>query len=232
MATTVICSTLKQRALELNVNPSSVYLIPNGLDTPGWFNPDKSIARIRLGFQDNLFLIGYIGSLFPRDAELMAKAFNLLSRQHPQLRLVHIGQSNYGIKHLVEAPDKVIETGPLEQNDLGMYLAACDLCWLPFANSNANNGRFPMKLSHYLAAGKPVVSTDVGDAPEYIRASGAGKIVKDDPLELANMVASLITQSMTLSEMAYASACLAKEPKLSWEYRAKQLNDIYNKLVQ
>lgn len=229
-ATTVICSTLKQRAIELSVDPDSIYLLPNGLDTPGWINPDKSEARASLGFPDDLFLVGYIGSLFPKDALLMASAFNLLSTSLPKIRLLHIGHSNYGIKNLVKAPEKIFETGSIDQSEMSSYLAACDLCWLPFNNSNANNGRFPMKLSQYLAAGKPVVSTNVGDVPHYILASGSGIIVNDDPDALANTVCSLSSQPEVLKEMSAASVTLAGKPELSWEFRSKQLESIYLKL--
>ena len=229
-ATTVICSALKQRAIELHVDPQTIHLVPNGLDSPGWVNYDRANARAFLGFSDDLFLVGYIGSLFPRDALLMANAFNVLSKSYPKVRLIHIGQSNYGIKKMVNAPEKVIESGQLEQNEMARYLAACDLCWLPFSNTNANNGRFPMKLSQYLAAGKPVVSTNVGDIPQYIQANGAGKIVTDNPDKLARMVYNLISQPKILKEMAEASARLAEKPELSWEYRAMQLEDIYRKI--
>ena len=230
LATTVICTTLKQKAIDLQVNPKSIYLLPNGLDIPGWKYQDKKVARTSLRIQANLFLIGYLGSLFPRDAALMANAFNYLARSHPHVRLVHIGQSNYRIKKMVDAPDKIIETGSLSQDELSQYLAACDLCWLPFTNSNANQGRFPMKLSHYLAAGKPVVSTDVGDVPEILKRSGAGRVVHDNPSDLANSVGNLIGEQTALREMANASIQLATNPALSWNHRAIQLEKIYMNL--
>ena len=88
-----------------------------------------------------------------------------------------------------------------------------------------------MKLSQYLAAGKPVVSTKVGDIPDYLDATGAGRLVSDNPEALAGMVYRLSSQPETLKEMSEASASLAQKPELSWEARGKQLEKIYQELT-
>jgi glycosyltransferase involved in cell wall biosynthesis len=68
------------------------------------------------------------------------------------------------------AVPQIFRTGPLAYDQINPYLSACDVCWLPLCDSGANRGRFPFKLGDYMAVGKPVVATAVGDG----RSNGTG----------------------------------------------------------
>jgi glycosyltransferase involved in cell wall biosynthesis len=230
-ATTVICKTLMERAKSLGVKPETVEIIPNGFDTPGWKVYTRADARRQLGFGNDEILIGYVGSLFRQDARLMAEAFNLIVDHLPGCRLVHAGSSRFSTKPWINQPERLIETGRVDQATLSRYLAACDVCWLPFRNTIANRGRFPMKFSNYLAAGKAVVATDVGDVSVYIKESGSGYVVKDEAKALANTVEMVLGDSQRMKRMEEASKNLAKNPAYSWETRTKQVESVYLRVI-
>ena len=46
-------------------------------------------------------------------------------------------------------------------------LAGMDVCLMPYVDDERGHYRSPLKLYEYLAAGKPVVSTDHPEAKEY-----------------------------------------------------------------
>jgi glycosyltransferase involved in cell wall biosynthesis len=229
-ATTVICQALKERALKLGVDPGSIEVIPNGFDIPGWKTYTRQKARKLLGFPEYEHLVGYVGSLFPRDARLMAESFNELIRALPGCRLIHTGTSRYSSRPWLSQPDRLIETGNVSLEDLCLYLAACDVCWLPLRASNANRGRFPMKLSNYLAAGRAVVATNVGDVPYYIQEGKAGEIVPDISFELAGATRKILSDQTLRNQFEVNSIKLCQDSRYSWNYRVKQLEGIYKSI--
>src|SRR5688572_11340936 len=54
----------------------------------------------------------------------------------------------------------VIFTGPKKLETLPQYLAYMDVAILPFLVNDLTKSIYPLKLNEYLAAGKPVVSTN------------------------------------------------------------------------
>jgi glycosyltransferase involved in cell wall biosynthesis len=231
LATTVICSTLYDRARQLGVRSDTIEIVPNGFDIPGWKPYEKQKAREMLGFSRRDNLIGYVGSLFPQDACLMAAAFNLIVQRLPECRLVHIGTSRYSVRNWIAQPERLVETGQVDLDEMSRYLAACDICWLPFKDTNANRGRFPMKFTNYLAAGKAVIGTNVGDIPRYIEDNGTGLVVSDEMNDLAGAALKLLLDKDQRKAMESAAHDLSANSLYGWEARSKQIETIYTKLV-
>ena len=66
--------------------------------------------------------------------------------------------------------DHVVFTGLLPQHETPAYLAACDLCVSPHV-PNADGSPFfgsPTKLFEYLATGRPVLASDLGQIGEVL----------------------------------------------------------------
>lgn len=227
-ATTVICTTLRERAIELGVDPGSVTIIPNGFDMPSWQRTQKQDVRRKLGIDKTDFVIGYVGSIFPMDARLMADAFDLVVSKIPNARLLHVGHSNYSIKDKVRNQGKVKEIRELSQDEMEQYLDACDICWLILNDTNANYGRLPMKFSNYLAAGKPIVSTDVGDLAKVITETNVGIVSKNDAIEICEAVCRLFSNRSLLNKMGREGFALSQNFEESWSSRANQILRIYN----
>jgi glycosyltransferase involved in cell wall biosynthesis len=65
----------------------------------------------------------------------------------------------------------------------------------------ASRGQLPMKLIAAMATGRAIVSTAVGDIPDWL-ADGAGRVVKaGDPTALADAINSLLAQPDAAAEM-------------------------------
>ncbi len=167
--TTVINTFLGQRATNLGVPPETILHISYASAAEDMTPKPKETAREILGWSHDAPVIGYIGAIFWRDALLMAAAFNILRETFPEARLLVAGYCNVPVEKLVDDPDAVIRTGPIRFDEISLYLSACDVCWLPYRDSGANRGRFPAKLYDYMAIGKPVVATDIGDAGQLLR---------------------------------------------------------------
>lgn len=229
-ATTVICSTLKQRAIDLGVNSKSIHLLPNGLDLPDWKEWPKSKSREKFGLEDSQYIIGYIGSLFPKDLTLMKQALIKIRAEKPNVHLLHLGFSNYDLRNSDLDRDSITVTGKVSEEELQQGLTACDLCWLPMSDIPANRGRSPLKLTNYLAAGKPIIITNVGDLPEVIQRNQAGVVTDSTADALAQGVLSLISNPKACKTMGQNARKLSQSPDYSWFTQTKRLLEIYQSL--
>jgi len=160
-----------------------VYFHPNAVDlcifdqalTKGFERPDE-LAGI-----DGRKVIGYVGNIESRiDYELLRKVIDY----HRDKILLMVGpvttdeHKNIGLAGL----PNVIMTGPKKLEELPRYLQYMDCTIIPFKKNILTRSIYPLKVNEYLAAGRPVVSSDfsediVGFAPEVLIAKDADEFV-------------------------------------------------------
>lgn len=228
LATTAICTTLFGRALQLGVPEKDILLLPNGFDNPDIHPIDRAEACQALGLSANDFIIGYVGAAFTRDTELMVQAFEQTLQRIPTARLIHIGRTNYDLP----ASNRVLKTGTVDDRTLNLYLAACNIGWLPLRDSNANRGRFPLKLSNMMAAGRPVVATAVGDVATFLERNPVGLLATDTPDSIAEQTVELHRHPKLAEAMGRAAYAVAIDPQNSWVQRVKDLEQLYHRVLE
>jgi glycosyltransferase involved in cell wall biosynthesis len=205
-------------------------LLRDGADVDGIRPLPIGDCRQRLRLPAQALIVGYVGSIFRRDARLMAEAFNRIQACEPRARLLLIGYLNADVEGLVAKPEAIIRTGPIVYEQLAGYLSACDLGWLPYCDSGANRGRYPLKLNDYLAAGLPVIATAVGDVTSILQADPIGLLVPPDPMALADAVLQLAAQSDRRKELG-ATARRVAERDFDWRLRAEKLETFYRQVL-
>lgn len=228
--TTVICSLLNQRAQALGVAPATILHLPNGCNTERFFPVDRDAARQRVGLSSDGLIVGYCGTIFPRDADLMAAAFDRVWAEQPDARLLVIGYCPMDIRPLVAHPQSVVQTGYVADGQINDYFNSCDICWLPFHDTNANRGRWPMKLNDYMAAGRPTVATAVGDVADLIQHEPIGLLAEVDPSSLAAQTKRLADDPSLAAAMGARGRELAVS-RFSWAALAGQLETLYAEIV-
>jgi glycosyltransferase involved in cell wall biosynthesis len=227
--TTVINTFLRERALKLGAPPQSVLLIRNGSDGSG-LPLEPSAARRMHDLPLDAPLIGFVGGIYARDAELMAAALNQVRRVQPTARLLLVGYFNRGIERLLEDPSAVIRTGPVTSDQIYSYLAACDVCWLPLRDSGANRGRWPLKLNDYMRAGRPVIATDVGDLNEVVTRYALGVVTRDTADDFAAQTLELLNDADRRDTLGRA-ARRAAENEFSWNRLVDDLENFYQHVL-
>lgn len=229
--TTVINTVLRQKALELGVPPHTILLLRNGSDVKNLRPQPQTEARRLAGLPVEVPLIGYIGAIFHSDAELMASAFDLIHAAEPRTRLLLIGYCNVAVERLVSSPKAVYRTGHLRYDEISRYLAACDICWLPLCDSGANRGRWPLKLNDYMAVGRPIVATSVGDITAFLEQHHIGLLARDEPQDLADKVLDLLKNPQRREAMGRQARHLA-ETMFTWDHLADHLQLFYRKVLE
>jgi glycosyltransferase involved in cell wall biosynthesis len=227
--TTVINRFLGERAVRLGVPPERIVLLRNGAETRAPVI-DPRAARQAVGLPESVPILGYIGSSYSRDAELMAKAFVRVRQRQPNARLLLVGYFNRDIERMLGDSMGLVRTGPVTAEQIPTYLAAADLCWLPLRDTGANRGRWPLKLSDYMSAGRPTIATRVGDLPEVIEQYGLGLVTADEPDELAAATLALLGDPERQATLGQ-SARQAAEGDFSWERLSARLEAFYGQVL-
>jgi len=100
-------------------------------------------------------VVGYYGAIA---AWFDAEAIALAARRHPDWSFVLVGDTKGAALESLEGRSNVHLPGEVPYADLPGYLAAFDVCTIPFQRTPLTEATNPVKLYEYLATGKPVVA--------------------------------------------------------------------------
>jgi len=114
-------------------------------------------------------IIGFVGAI--SGYKLDFKLIEFIATNKPDYQFVFIGKVGEGdpwtdINNLTVLPN-VHFLGPKAYSELPRYLQYIDICILPCSINEYTANMFPMKFFEYLAAGKPVISTNLPALKEY-----------------------------------------------------------------
>lgn len=149
-------------------------IIPNGVDT-SLFKKVESSVREDLNIT-SCFVLGYVGVL--REWVDLKPVYQVLKNMD-NVKILIVGQEglyeeNQEIVRNLGIEDKVIFTGNVPYTDVPKYIAAMDVCLIPFRDNAISHNAIPLKLFEYMACEKPVISTNldgvknaVGDRIHY-----------------------------------------------------------------
>jgi len=102
-------------------------------------------------------------------------------------------------------------------------LASADVCVAPFSSKrNELIGISPIKLFEYLAAGRPIVASDVAGVREIVEDAGVLVAPDSAPL-LASAIKQLIDDPARMANLGRRASDLAKAN--SWASRARSILD-------
>ena len=225
-AITVLNPVLGQKARQIGVPEQKVYDLPNGADPERIQPGDIVTSRVNLGLPQDIPIIGYMGSLFAQDAQLLLTAFDQVRQLYPTARLIFIGDPKIA---LPEDP-ALIKPGFLPIDQVNQYLAACDVLCLPLSDTSANQGRTPSKLGDYLSAGRPVAACAVGEVSVILKDTASGLAVAPNANELARALLQLLNDPGLRRRMG-TSGRRAVEIKYNWKALSQELEQIYQVLL-
>ncbi|HLK48477.1 MAG TPA: glycosyltransferase family 4 protein [Bryobacteraceae bacterium] len=182
----------RRLAVELGVEkPEKTCTIPNGIDLRPFAEADGESIRKRLGFDSSAFLIGAVGRLAPQKgfAHLIHAIPDVL-RSAPSAQFIVAGDGELRDELLREA-DRAGVTRHIHfigfQRDVVGLLAALDV----FVQPSLWEG-LSISLIEALAAGKPIVATDIEGNREVVDDGMTALIVPPaDPGALSRALISL-----------------------------------------
>jgi glycosyltransferase involved in cell wall biosynthesis len=179
--------------------PGHVHVVPNGVDRTR-FHAGISGDRVRdeLGLHGKL-VIGFAGSLKAwHGVDLLLSAFARTATRDWTLLVVGDGLCRVELEAQakpVAGDQQIVFTGAVPHARMPEYLAAMDIAVAPYRR--VDDFYFsPLKLFEYLAMGKPIVASDVGQIATVIRHGENGYLVKPDDIpSLATALSHLATDA-------------------------------------
>lgn len=148
-----------ERKMRAAAPDKPVLRVPNGCDW-NFFNkaafPSAGVAPTKELPPRDGPRFGYIGAWAPWvDEQLLVR----LAREMPEAQVVLVGPKLRSDEP--EFPDNLLYLGYRDYAKLPELLRAIDVCLIPFRLNRITASTNPIKAYEYLAAGKPVVSTDL-----------------------------------------------------------------------
>ena len=185
-----ISSALRDELLQRGIPAEKIICHPNGVDIE-MFNPDRFIAldkktlRKKLGLPDDSLIITFIGTFGQwHGVDMLARAIRQLIDQYSswlqqhQIKFMLIGDGKHmsTVKALLNQPQDrqyVILTGLIPQQEAPVYLALSEIFVSPHIPNPDGSPFFgsPTKLFEYMAMGKAVIASNLGQIGEILKNS-------------------------------------------------------------
>jgi phosphatidylinositol alpha-1,6-mannosyltransferase len=203
-------------------------LITNGVNTD-YFRPLPAKAgKQKLGIDPETFVIGFVGSIERFfNLDFVIRALPALLDSRDAVKLVIVGGSLFTdyeseLKRLVRElnlTDSVLFTGSVPYESLPEYVAAMDVCLIPYASEIWDNHALPNKFFEYSACGKAILSTPI---PDVMQIAQDNYFVYRDREEYLKTIAYLMDNPkeyrLDLSEY-------------SWQRKAREFEAIFEDLT-
>lgn len=106
--------------------------------------------------------------------DILIKSFSKITSKYPTYHLYLAGFYHYDVaiqKELIcklGLQDKITYLNVIDKESIPEFICNADLLVLSRPDSHQAQGGFPTKLGEYLASGKPVCVTKVGEIPDYL----------------------------------------------------------------
>ena len=193
-------------------------------------NLNREKARTLFNFTSSDLIIATIGTFnFRKGFDVLVKAASILKESNiinSNIKFIIIGQTEYEKLELKKIIDKLNLTSYFMllgiRSDIPFILKAVDIYCQPSRSEGT-----PLSIMEALAAGLPIVASNVDGIPEAIKDSYNGLLVKPDSAdELSIAIKTLIKKP----EIRYKLAANSKEmfKKFNVLQSVKDLHSIYN----
>jgi phosphatidyl-myo-inositol alpha-mannosyltransferase len=202
-------------------------VIPNGVATrryrkadplPGWPGPGQAI--------------GFLGRLDEsrKGLPVLLKAFEILGPARPGLRLLVAGPAADAADVLQRVPaglrDRVVLLGQVSEDDKVRVLHSVDL----FCSPNTGGESFGIVTAEAMAAGLPIVASDIEAFREVLDGGEAGELFAvGDPGDLARAAGHLLDDQGRRAELS--AAALAAVAQYDWSVVARDVLRVYETVM-
>ena len=199
-----------------------IQVMPNGVNVERFahINQHKTPA--------STFTIGFVGTLKPwHGLDGLIEAFALLYARYPQARLLIIGDgpqaeqvrtrvSELGIEQVVEM------TGSVKPADIPGYCARMDVGLAPYP-ADIDFYFSPLKIYEYMAAGLPVIASNLGQISGLIEHKKSGLLYEAGDIGyLVKTLEQLINDPAYASKLGRQGRQIAVKSH-SWDSRIEQI---------
>ena len=235
----VVSEVERRNLLRNGIADEKIVVNPNGVDTEK-FRPDigGAVVRRELGVSEDEALAGFVGTFGPWHGVLtLAEAIALLPDDcGVRFLLVGAGRLRDEVERMVRSAGKaerVIFAGHVEHERVPALLDACDILLSPHVPLEDGSEFFgsPTKLFEYMAMGKGIIASRLGQIGEVLVDSETALLVDPgDADQLADAILRLGGSRELRQSLGAAARRIAVE-RHTWKHNAARVLNSYRNLV-
>lgn len=229
----VVSDALEQSLMAEGLPPTRILVNPNGVD-PDRFHPDVdgTAVRARHGLGPRI-VIGFSGTFGVwHGIPTLAEALPLVCQQRPDAVFLLVGDG--GLRPLIDEAvarhglqERVVPPGLVPHHEMPAYLAACDLLVAPHGRQADGRTFFgsPTKLFEYMAAGRAIVASSVGQIGDVLEHERTALLVPpEDARALAAAIVRLLDDEPLRRRLGEAARQQAVQQH-TWRRNAERVLD-------
>jgi D-inositol-3-phosphate glycosyltransferase len=219
----------------------NIDIIPCGTDIRRFGSLDKQTARSAIGIDPDALVVFYVGRFDERKGiETLVRAVGQSQlRGHKNLKLIIGGGSRPGQSDGIEREriEKIVDElgmrdittfpGRLSDDILPAYYTAADVCVVP-----SHYEPFGLVAIEAMACSTPVVASDVGGLQFTVVSEQTGLLAPPkDEAAFAQAIDRILSNPEWRNQLGQ-QARVRVEDMFSWDGVARQLSDLYTKLLE
>jgi len=236
--TTTLCVSsraLKDKARSLGVSEDCIFEAPVGAALER-FDPENRGVEIKEQYDLDGPLVVYMGQLQGSSyGELFLRAVEIVAKEWPAAHFMVVGGGERltmlrSASEVLRLSSRLTFTDYVPHEHVPRYLAAADICVATFARNETTVCKSPLKIVEYLAAGRPIVASDVGEVPKMV--GDAGIVVKpDDPVAIAEAISCLLGDDKLRARLSLLARRRA-EDVYNWDATARNMLAAFSKALE
>lgn len=232
-----VSNVLKSYFVSRGISEEKICVISNGVDI-NRFNPSIPSNEIKDRYRlKGCPVIGFIGSFhYWHGVHHLIDLIQSILASHPKVIFMLVG-SGGPLKSQLEdfirennCRDRVILTGHVPHDEIPAFIAAMDVVLAPYPPLDFFYYS-PVKIYEYMAMGKAVVSSRIGQIKEIIQHNQSGLLCSPGKTnEMIEAAQALLSNSSLRKKIGIKAFHQIKQHH-TWDKKAKKLSDLCEKVI-
>ncbi|MDP8256689.1 MAG: glycosyltransferase [Candidatus Alcyoniella australis] len=221
---------LHQMALDYGVPGQRLFEAHVGADIER-FHPGIDGSRIRQIHDISGPIVLYLGQLHGAQyAELFLQAAKIVMQHNSECTFLVVGGGDrfgelYQLAEALGINHRFVFTGPVDHDQVPLYIAEADVAVAAFADTAQTRCKSPLKIVEYLAMGKAIVASRMGEVINMVGDSGV-LVQPGDADEMADGILRLLADPDLRRRLGQGARQRA-EQKYNWGVTAENLLSAY-----
>jgi glycosyltransferase involved in cell wall biosynthesis len=225
----VASKSIWEKTIHMGIDPTEVFMAPVGgdLDRFHMDQVDENLVKSQYKLRDNV--VTYLGQLNGSQyASLFLKMARHLLDERDDITFFVVGNGYKFLDLMREAEElglkeHVIFTGSVPHEMVPNFLKASDVCVAAFEDTPQTRTKSPLKICEYLAAGRAIVASEMGEVSEMLDHGNCGVLVRPgDARALAGGVQKVLEDPDLKAHLQY-NARKQAETRYNWTNTARNI---------